>query len=184
MKLNKMLIVMLLIFSIFIMSSKSGSGCGSDEDKNNSQVTEKKRTEKNHSSLSKNQPAPFIKYSLERENLVKRLKRWNKPNKISYIYLVSFGKIMGFYAIKGKVSSVNSLLTSPKQMVYDSNGSYKVGSKVMPSPDFDGSYGSNGDGVFFFLTDGTYMEWNGKYILVDRPLRVSQPPVTVINYKR
>lgn len=39
------------------------------------------------------------------------------------------------------------------------------------------SYGSNGDAVFFFLTDGSYMEWNGTYLLVDRPMKLSVKPM-------
>lgn len=131
-------------------------------------------TQVNQLGLNSVQPPPIIKYSLERENLIKRLERWNNPNKISYIYLMSnAGQIVGYFTIKGKVSSVNSKLTTTTQISY----MYSQSVAAVESPDMDGSYGSNGDAVFFYLTDGTYMEWNGKYFLSDRPVKLSVQPI-------
>ena len=48
----------------------------------------------------------------------------------------------------------------------------------------DGSYGSNGDAVFFFLTDGTYMEWAGKYLLSDNYIRLVQKPVLTYDMEK
>jgi len=41
------------------------------------------------------------------------------------------------------------------------------GQNVIESPDFDGTYGENPHGVFWFTPDGTYMEWNGNYFISD-----------------
>ncbi len=54
-------------------------------------------TEINQRKLSQNQPLPQFETSLERQNLINRLKLWNKPDKVSYIYLLQFGKVMAFY---------------------------------------------------------------------------------------
>lgn len=135
-------------------------------------------TEDNQARLVVAVPAPRLTTSQERKNLVARLERFNTDSKVSYIYLVSFGKVMAFYTVKGKVSSVNSLLTTPDQVLYrpyrESSGA------VLASPDLDGSYGSNGDAVFFFTTDGTYVEWSGDYMLCDKPLKLATPPALVI----
>lgn len=48
---------------------------------------------------------------------------------------------------------------------------------VVESPSMDGSYGSNGDAVFFYLTDDTYMEWKGSYLLSDNYVKLSQEPL-------
>jgi hypothetical protein len=37
----------------------------------------------------------------------------------------------------------------------------------------DGSYGSNGDAIFFFTTSGEYVEWNGKYVVSEEPLNIN-----------
>ena len=127
-----------------------------------------------------------LNWILEREQLIKRTNLWNDESKISYIYLVSYGKVMSFHAIKGKVSSVNSMLTNPEQVVgtcNDGNMTTNCTSLIASAPAEDGSYGSNGDAVFFFTTDGVYIEWNGEYMLADQPLKLSTPPVIVRDIK-
>lgn len=156
------------------------SGCGEVVATGSSTKAEMAQTEINHLRLVKAIPPPRIDNSQERKNLSERLVRFNTDNKVSYIYLVSFGKVMAFYVVKGKVSSVNSLLTTPDQIVRGGSWQNGITYHVISSPDLDGSYGSNGDAVFFFTTDGTYVEWNGEYMLCDKPLKLSTPPALVI----
>lgn len=125
-------------------------------------------------------PPPRLDRSQERLNLIRRLTTFNTDAKVSYIYLVNYGKVMAFYPVKGKVSSVNSLLTQPKQYISIDTPGEGGAAVTVPSPDLDGSYGSNGDAIFFFTTDGTYVEWNGDYMLCDKPLKLSTPPQMVI----
>lgn len=54
------------------------------------------------------------------------------------------------------------------------------GQHVIESPDFDGTYGENPHGIFWFTQDGTYMEWNGNYFVSDRPMRLAQEPIMVM----
>jgi hypothetical protein len=136
-------------------------------------------TEENHTRLIKAVPPPKLSTSQERKNLKRRLETFNKDSKISYIYLIDYGKVMGFHVVKGKVSSVNSKLTTGDQIVRThSGGGYY--SHVIESPQLDGSYGTNGDAIFFFTADGTYVEWNGRYMLCDKPLKMSTPPQLVV----
>lgn len=146
------------------------AGCGDG----GTAFEEQAKTERNQARLLDIQPPVQLDWSLEREQINRRTKLWNDPNKVSYIYLVSYGKVMAFYTIKGKVSSVNSQITNPEQVVKYWNERYQ-----MPSPAEDGSYGTNGDAIFFFTTDGTYVEWAGEYMLADKPLKLSTPPVIV-----
>lgn len=146
------------------------------------QLTEQKTTETQQKKHLAASPPPRLDRSQERLNLIERLTRFNTDAKVSYIYLVSYGKVMAFYTVKGKVSSVNSLLTTPQQLVRaGETGGYRR--HVVASPDLDGSYGSNGDAVFFFTTDDTYVEWSGDYMLCDKPLKLSTPPELVIEVK-
>ena len=167
-------------------------------------VVTKEQTDQfqNQSALAKAQPAPRLDWSLERDNLIKRTQRWNDPNKISYIYLLSdMGTVMAFFPIKGKVSSLGSYLTGSVAPIDDPRSypppsgvercavdnahcyNTNLSSLLVESPDYDGSYGNNGDGVFFFLTDGTYMEWNGKYMLADQPVKLSTQPIMTLEAK-
>lgn len=147
----------------------------------NSAESELKTTEKQQQVHLKATPPPKLENSQERVNLTKRLTRFNTDSKISYIYLVNYGKVMAHYVVKGKVSSVNSLLTQPSQPLWKK--SHGVSGVVIPSPDLDGSYGSNGDAIFFFTADDTYVEWAGDYMLCDKPLKLSTPPAMVIELK-
>jgi hypothetical protein len=158
-------------FSIVLLLSVLITGCGGG-----TASQEQEMTEANQKTLIAVQPPVRLSWSLEREQINKRTKLWNDPNKVSYIYLVSYGKVMAFYTIKGKVSSVNSQITNPEQKVTGSSGNI-----TLPSPAEDGSYGENGDGIFFFTTDGTYVEWAGEYMLADKPLKMSTPPALVRN---
>ena len=141
---------------------------------------EMEQTETNQQRLATAQPPPQIAVSLERKNLIERLKRLNTENKIGYVYLMSkAGSVMAFYTISGKVSSLNSLLTTPEQVVLDCSGPGGCGRYNLPSPDFDGSYGKNPEGIFFFTTSGALVEWSGDYMFSDQPLKMSTAPVLV-----
>ena len=167
------------------------SGCEEDKPQKSgrAQQLEMEITEANQQRLLKAVPPPEMTTSLERIQLKKRLERFNQESKISYIYLVSYGRIMAYYSIKGKVSSVNSLLTTPQQVVwkhrYKQSGAAIAGVTIA-SPDLDGSYGSNGDAIFFFTTEDIYVEWNDAYLLADQPLRMAQEPLltkTIVTIK-
>lgn len=151
------------------------AGCEGDVQTGDSTKLEMTQTESNQQRLAKAIPPPQLKTSLERKNLVKRLERLNTENTTSYVYLVSYGKIMAFYTVDGKVSSLNSYLTTPQQIVSGSDGVVHY-NQVLESPDFDGSYGKNADGIFFFTTEGVYVEWQGEYLWSDQPLKLAQPP--------
>ena len=188
-----------LIFGVMLLFLVVGlSACTLDSAvQQSSGVQEQNRTEANQSKLIQTQPPVTLDWSLERENLSKRTKLWNDPNKISYIYLINYGKVMGFYTIKGKVSSVNSQVMNTEQLVakcVKADGTYRsdgycsaMGEQrvtgAVPSPSEDGSYGTNGDSVFFFTTENAYVEWRGDYMLTDQPLKMATQPELVRQIK-
>jgi len=178
---KKLHIVWVIVFAFgFAVAFTLSSGC-SNERKAQTQLAEQQKTEAQQTVHLKTTPPPLLKASQERKNLIERLRRFNVDSKVSYIYLVDYGKVMAFYTVKGKVSSVNSLLTTPEQIIETSNFERGLHTQVVASPDLDGSYGSNGDAIFFFTTDGTYVEWAGTYMLCYKPLKLSTPPAMVIN---
>lgn len=169
-----------------IAFSSSLISCGGGNHNSGSQAKEAELTEQNQTRLMVSTPPPRLENSLEREQLSRRLTRFNNKNKVSYIILMSdMGQVITTIAIRGKVSSVNSLLTTPDQVVnrrwtYTSGHGYSQ--HVVASPDLDGSYGSNGDAVFFFrASDDAYMEWNGKYLLSDAPVSLTTAPLVTID---
>ena len=151
----------------------------------NTQRQEAKLTEENQKRLVETTPPPVLQDSVERRNLVERLNRNNKAEKIGYVFLLSDnGSVITSYTIKGKVSSLNSLLTTPQQIINPaSRDCSSFTCYVVDSPDFDGSYGANPDGVFFFTTDGNMVEWSGKYLYSEQPMTLSSSPVLTYQVK-
>jgi len=153
---------------------------------------EMKITEKNQMKLVQKRPPFVMEDSLERQNLIRRYKYLNDRSNLHHVYMVSDdGKVINYEVAKGKVSSVNSKLTNDKQIVRiegckvyrDANGyGFTDGScyKTMESPQMDGSYGTNGDAIFFFTPEGHYVEYNGKYIVSEQPKNI-QTAVTLVD---
>lgn len=112
-----------------------------------------------------------IANSLEKRNLEEKLQRENKPNAVRYVYLMNFGKIVGYYVIKGKVSSSGSQLAPEEEVIRGIGGD----GYVLDSAQDDGTYGEGDDGVFFFLADGTEVETTLDYIASDQPLAIDVP---------
>lgn len=140
------------------------------------------QSEDNLAKLSQQVPVPKIDNSLERANISKRIVLFSDPNKISYVYLVSYGKVMAFYAIKGKVTSGSKRLTASQQIIENSN--YQQGSySTIDAPELDGTYGSSAPYVYFWTTSGTYVQWSGDYMLADTPLQLSTPPELTMTVK-
>lgn len=142
---------------------------------NTSAKDEQKHTELNQRSLNQIQPPPTINWSLERDNLIKRFKLQNDRAVMFYMYVFIEGvaQPIGYYQVN-KVSSVNSQLTNTSQIVEDPYH-YQSGGLVLPSPAEDGSYGTNGDGVFGFTPENIYIESNMKYIVSTVPLHFNSP---------
>ena len=170
---KRIIVISLAILAIPIFF---GSSCTQREQ--GTQQEEGQKQEEIQKTLTEGTPLPQIEKSLERENLKARAERLNKSNQIFYVYLMSYGKVVAYYTTKGKVSSLNSYLT-PMEQVVDHNGNlcnrYDRDCLVVEAPDVDGSYGENVDGVFFFTTEGAYVEWLGEYLMSDQPLKISTP---------
>lgn len=177
-------IVGILISVIFASAKKNADACWfCTSDSTAQQVNEQQAVANNQAKLQTAVPLPQLDNSLERANISKRLQLWNDSAKVSYIYLTSYGKVMAFYTVKGKITSGNKRLTSPQKQVqsdYCGQGNCDL---VMDSPELDGTYGSSAPYIFFWTTDGAYVQWNGEYMLSDQPLKLTTTPELVRNIK-
>lgn len=177
-------IIMIVVLAVLCVAMLGNDGCENEKlETGQSTMAEMTLTEQNHQRLVAAVPAPRLETSLERTQLSERLERFNDESKVSYIYLLSsYGQVIAFYPIKGKVSSVNSKLTTQEQIIDDPVGYRETGSLVVESPALDGSYGTNGDAVFFFhATTGAYIEWNGIYMLCDQPMKLTSAPIMTMD---
>ena len=158
------------------------AGCEYEKSKENIQI---QAAQAAAGGIVENQPVPTdIEYSLERYNVIKRA-YWvngqrekamslpcavNRP--LGYIVLFTdSGAVAGRFVVDGKVSSLNSYLFPAYEQKYYSNG----GVIEREVAGIDGTYGANVSGIFFFTTDGDYVEWNGKFLYTDIPVEVDAP---------
>lgn len=164
------MIAVLVVTGLAVLPSVR-AGSPSDTGSDGTQATEARTTEENQKRLLQSTPIPELELSLERENLKRRLEFMNDANRPGYVYLLAdTGQVIAEYVIKGKPSSLNSLITSPQQIRHTYSGDF-----VVDSPDLDGSYGANPDGIFFFTADNTYVEWAGRYIYSSERLNIKTP---------
>lgn len=173
---KQLLAILVLMFAV--------TSC--DDRPNSTALDEQAKTEQNQRDLNSIQPAPKISWSLERDNLIKRFKLQNDRS-ISfymYVFIEGVGDPIGYYQVN-KVSSVNSQLTNPDQIISSRvmNDLPSGTAIVLPSPAEDGSYGTNGDAVFGFTPEDIYIEHNMHYIVSTVPLTFARPVnrLTVIN---
>lgn len=181
---NRIVSILLLVAITLCMLA----GCDSDYQEQTSDVEKQQSITKD---LQQSQPTPTdIDYSLERYNLIRRAYWVNgqrekalslpcpveKP--LGYVVLMLEGVgVVGNYVIDGKVSSLNSFLTPDSEYYEYSAG--ETSKKNNWLADVDGSYGENDNGIFFFTTDGKYIEWTGTYIYSDIPYIVDDPILKV-----
>ena len=172
------------------------TGCDAEASGSN---TDRSNTTAIADKLSQNQPTPIdIDYSLERYNLIRRAYWVNgqreKANTLpceiekplGYIVLFTeSGSTIGSFVVDGKVSSLNSFL-SPDSEVYETVGDYADDAVERNGTtdndwlaDVDGSDGENDNGIFFFTTDGKYIEWTGTYLYSDILFIVDDPVLKV-----
>lgn len=145
------------------------------EPKSNAQKQGQAQTEQAFEQQSKAVPYPVdqLKDSLERRNIRERLLRTNDPSKIGYVYLLSFSKPLGYYVIKGKVTSTQSQMTTENLVVDRCSGS--TCPVVVNGPGDDGSYGANEPGIYFFTTEGAMVTTDLDYVYSDQPIPFDVP---------
>lgn len=161
--------------TVFVLIVSMGVLTGCTENTNTTALDEQNMTEENQKTLLEVQPPPKLTWSLERDNLIKRFKLQNDRSVMFYMYVFIEGvsEPIGYYQVN-KVSSVNSQLTNPEQIVKSyTNGAYN--GYILSSPAEDGSYGTNGEGIFGFTPEDIYIEHNMKYIVSTVPLTFQKP---------
>lgn len=149
---------------------------------------EQRYLEKNQQAINKSQPAPDVQYSQARQNGIDRIKTLNDQNLTGYVYLLAQnGQVVANYVTKGQVNSLESYITASEQIVrrcpnaVDPSNTNPSSTQtycenfVIEAPDSDGTYGHNPEGIYFFTSDGAYVEWAGAYLFSNQPLKITTP---------
>lgn len=165
-----------------------------------SQLTESAITETNQNKVNKRMGiVEWVNkqtgYSQELKNLMKRFDLFNSPTTVTYICEIEMNSVIECMTVKGKVSSVSSTLSTQQQLVpspfcgiwkylVSATGEkrsdyqfYDCSVHVVDSPQLDGSYGTNGNAIFWFDADDNYHEWLGDYKLSTKPFVIHAQPL-------
>lgn len=175
------MVAAIIVGSTYAVTANACWFCSQNQSASDLQQIEQENVSTNQSKLETAVPLPQLENSLERSNISRRLSTFNDPAKVSYIYLINYGRVMAFYTIKGKITSGGKRLTSSQRQIDTQFSSPST--VVMESPELDGTYGSSAPYVYFWTTDGVYVQWSGDYMLVDQPLQLTSQPELIRNVK-
>ena len=105
--------------------------------------------------------------TLEQSNLKKKIKLDEDANRVGYVYIMSFGKFVGYYTIKGKISSNGSQIAPEQEIICRYSAESCVG---VDSSQDDGTYGTGDPGIFFFTTEGAMIVTDLDYLYSTQPV--------------
>lgn len=157
---------------VALLLTTAGS-CGGEDTEQNDPVANA-----NYEAQKKSVPIPNLSDSLERRNIAEHLKRNNQPDRTRYLYVYTrTGAPIGYYIIKGKVTSAGAQLTPTDDIVDPCSSSYCP--TVVQGPTDDGSYGGDEGGIYFFTSDGIEIQTNLDWVVTDAPMKIDAPQLHV-----
>lgn len=111
----------------------------------------------------------------EVDNIKNRLKLTSQPGLLGFVVLLNeSGQPVYYASVKGKITSGSKRLTRTEWL-----DDFGASNAITPAPSDEGTYGSSGEYIFFWTTNGQYMQWNGKYLYSDKPIRLTVQPLVV-----
>jgi hypothetical protein len=131
--------------------------------------------------LMRSNPVPSFDFSVERQNIVERLVETNNPTNLAWIYILSNGKVMGRFPLRGKVTSGSKRLTSTSQLMPFAQGdgtNATVAYHIVESPDEMGTYGASNPYIFWFDPSGHYNQLSSDSYVSSVPYLVVDHVIT------
>lgn len=115
----------------------------------------------------------------EIDNIKKRLELTSNPGLLGFVLLMNeMGQPVAYYGVTGKITSGGKRLTPNQKKVRCDKGE-RTGDCIVNAESDEGTHGSSAPYVFFWTTDGQYVQWNGKYLYSDKPFRITVDPIVV-----
>lgn len=125
----------------------------------------------------------FAAGNAEIDNIKRRLELTSDPALTGFITLFNdMGQPILYATVKGKVTSGAKRLTAPLQQWAVDCGQY-CSTDLGESPSDEGTWGSSNPYIFFWTTDGQYIQWSGNYLYSDKPMRLADTPMVVLTTK-
>jgi hypothetical protein len=168
----KKLVVVLVVIMMLLAGCKGSSSTGQ---------AQQRAQEVQHSD-----PVYAVQNHVERDNIQRRLKIFDNPAQVSWIYcLADNGQIVFYGSVLGKVTSSGKRL-EPKEMAgctgdyCGSNEAFAYdGDWVIERMQADGTFGSSDAYVYWFDPDGNYYQWGGYYFLTSVPIKINESVLNI-----
>lgn len=117
----------------------------------------------------------------EIENIKRRLELTSNPEQIGFVLLLNdMGQPIMYTSVKGKVTSGGKRLTSPEKVWGPLSCGQYCDQTLGPAPSDEGTWGSSDPYVYFWTTNGQYIQWNGSYLYSDQPFRINSTALVIL----
>lgn len=161
---------LIVIFSFLMIT-----GCKHQQPPVNTKITQVQKAKAAANSISFTENA-------EIENIKKRLELTSDPGLTGFILLMNeAGQPIMYTGVVGKVTSGSKRLTQP--FLCDGVTGLKEcrwnDTTVTPGPSDEGTWGSSNPYIYFWTSQGQYMQWSGKYLYSDKPFRINIDPLVI-----
>lgn len=115
----------------------------------------------------------------EIDNIKKRLELTSNPGLTGFILLMNeAGQPIMYTGIVGKVTSSGKRLTAPVQK-WKIDCGQSCWEEISDAPSDEGTWGHSDSYIYFWTTQGQYIQWNGKYLYSDKPFRTKVEPLVI-----
>lgn len=147
-------------------------GCNEKQSKKPKKVTQSQKASEAANSITFTENA-------EIDNIKARLELTSNPGLTGFVLLMNeAGQPIMYTGVKGKITSGSKRLTKGQRLVKGDRGN-SYGHFVMKTPSDEGTWGSSSPYVYFWTTNGQYIQWNGKYLYSDKPFRTKVEPLVI-----
>jgi hypothetical protein len=120
----------------------------------------------------------------EIDNIKRRLQLTSNPGQIGFVVLFNdAGQPIMYTGVKGKITSSRKRLTATDYVSSgtrgECEGSCGGNNVVRAAASDEGTYGASDTYIYFWTTDDQYIQWSGRYLYSDKPIRLRVEPLVV-----
>lgn len=125
------------------------------------------------------QRVSFAAGNAEQDNILRRSQLVAQPDLVGYVVLLNFGQPVAYYTVRGKITSSTKRLETGQDAHCNANDGVPCGT-ITDAPSYDGTFGASDPYVYFWTTQGQYVQWSGDYLYSDAPLELSGRTAAII----
>lgn len=183
----------LILGTALLAQAASQTGCGSPTPVTEADTARSNRISDHQVDMAVQAAAGYQKIRVgnngEIDNIVKYVNETTRPGLVGYVTLLTLGRPIAYYAVKGPVTDCARELTPMQHPIAsyipiagsNSSGSNRWTSfeAMGDSPNDEGTYGGNEHCHFFYTESGVLIRWTGELLYSDAPIRLTEKPLVI-----